>query len=186
MKGKREILSVLMLACSLLPVCDVIAAGSTTITIPITIINQPNTCKVGFEGASILSGNTYTFQAVLLKGQRQTHPSFQAVVTCENNAVVNTALTLRPAGMHQAYGNKVGLYRVDNPTESSGNLWLTLADGSMAPIAINSGDTPTPFCTGIASDTVKNSCSLTPVTQILASTVGGPISTTLTFGVVYP
>lgn len=186
MKGQREALMSLILICSLLPACGAMAADSATITIPVTIINQQNTCKVGFEGASI-SGNTYTFQAVLLKGLTQTHPPFQAVVTCENNSVVNTALTLRPAGAYQASGNKVGLYRVDDPSVKSGDLWLTLDGGGIAPIGNSAGDTAlTSFCQGTTSDTVRNSCTLTPMTDIQASAVGGPVSTTLTFDVVYP
>ncbi|HAK5377186.1 TPA: hypothetical protein H1V70_004611 [Salmonella enterica] len=185
MKRARGALAPLILVSGLLPSGGVVAASSTNITIPITIINPQNTCKVGFEGG--VSGNTYTFRNILLKGQTQTHPSFQAVVTCENNSVVKTALKLRPAGAFQSSGNKVGLHPGGNPSVKSGELWLTLADGSTAPMGNNAGTTSlTPFCEGTASDAVKNSCTLTPVTSILASAPGGPVSTTLTFEVDYP
>ncbi len=187
MTGNRKKLGMLMLACSLLPACGAMAADSATITIPITIINPQNTCKVGFEGPTISGGNTYTFQEVLIKGEKaKQHASFRAVVTCEENSQVNTALMLGPGGGRQTHDNKIGLFRLDDPTASSGDLWLTLEDGSMAPMATIAGGTSVSFCTGMASDTVRNSCTLTPVTDILASAVGGAVSTTLTFAVVYP
>lgn len=179
-------LAALILAGGVLPASSAMAADSTTITIPVTIINQQNTCNVGFEGNGI-SSNTYTFRDTLLKGQTQTHPSFRTVITCENNSVVKTALTLRPAGAFQASGNKVGLHPAGNLSVKSGDMWLTLESGSIVPMGNSAGATSlTPFCEGTASDTVKNSCTLTPVTNILASAPGGPVSTTLTFDVVYP
>lgn len=172
-------------ACSLAATVDKPNESSAIITIPVTIINQQNTCKVTFEGTSV-SGGTYTFRQTLLKGQEQTHPSFQAVVTCEENSEVKTALTLRPAGNFQASGNKAGLHPVGDLSVKSGELWL-LANNSIVPMGNSAGDTAlTAFCEGMASDTVRNSCTLTPVTHILPTAPGGPVSTTLTFDVVYP
>lgn len=186
MERQRGLLAALMLAGGLLSACRAMAADTATITVPITIINQQNTCVVGFEGASV-SGSTYTFRDTLLKGQTQIHPPFRAVVTCDNNSVVKTALTLRPAGAFQASGDKAGLHPVGNLSVKSGELWLTLVGGGLAPIGSSAVATSlTPFCEGTASDTVRNSCELTPVTSILPSAPGGPVSTTLTFDVVYP
>lgn len=173
-------------ACSLAATVDKPDESSAIITIPVTIINQQNTCKVTFEGTSV-SGGTYTFRQTLLKGQEQTHPSFQAVVTCEENSEVKTALTLRPAGNFQASGNKAGLHPVGDLSVKSGELWLTLTDGTIVPMGDSAAATSqTAFCEGMASDTVRNSCSLTPVTRILPTAPGGPVSTMLTFDVVYP
>jgi hypothetical protein len=194
MKRQQHVLMVLMLAGCLLPVCSTIAAtvtqpddkSSATIVIPVTIINQQNTCEVSFRGDAV-SGGTYTFRETLLKGQTQQHPAFNAVVTCEENSEVKTALKLRPAGAFQASDNKAGLHPVGDLSVKSGELWLTLADGSTAPMGSNAGDTAmSAFCEGMASDTLENSCRLTPVTSILPSAPGGPVSTTLTFEVVYP
>ncbi|WP_097469895.1 hypothetical protein [Escherichia coli] len=186
MKGLLSVLFALMLCCGLLSVCDVIAANSATINIPVTIITQQSTCKVRFEGESV-SGDTYTFQKVLLKGVQQKHPSFQAVVYCDDNSVVTTALALRPAGALQSVGNKVGLYRVDEPGTKSGELWLTLKDGSIVPMGKNAADaTQKSFCQGGASNIQHNICLLMPVTDIPVSAVGGPVNTTLAFDVVYP
>lgn len=172
-------------ACSLAATVDKPNDSTAIITIPVTIINQQNTCRVTFEGTSV-SGNTYAFRQTLLKGQEQTHPSFQAVVTCEENSEVKTALTLRPAGNFRASGNKAGLHPVGDLSVNSGELWL-LANNSIVPMGNSAGDTAlTPFCEGMASDTVRNSCTLTPVTRILPTAPGGPVSTTLTFDVVYP
>ena len=158
-------------ACSLAATVSKPDESSAIITIPVTIINQQNTCKVTFEGTSV-SGGSYTFRQTLLKGQEQTHPSFQAVVTCEGN--------------FQASGNKAGLHPVGDLSVKSGELWL-LANNSIVPMGNSAGDTAlTAFCEGMASDTVRNSCTLTPVTHILPAAPGGPVSTTLTFDVVYP
>lgn len=173
-------------ACSLAATVARVDDNTVTIEIPVTIINQQNTCKVTFEGTSV-SGGTYTFRQTLLKGQEQKHPSFQAVVTCEENSEVKTALTLRPAGNFQASNNRVGLHPVGDLSVKSGELWLTMADGSTAPMGASAAATSqTAFCEGMASDTVRNSCTLTPVTRILSTAPGGPVSTTLTFDVVYP
>ncbi|HFL4936697.1 TPA: hypothetical protein ACG34J_004729 [Escherichia coli] len=160
-------------------------ANSAVITIPVTIINQQSTCKVSFEGANV-SGSAYTFQETLLKGQIQNHPPFQAVVTCDGDSEVKTALTLRPAGAFQANANHVDLYSVDNPVVKSGELWLTLQNGNLAPMGDSAGSISlTPFCEGVSSGSVRNSCTLKPVTSILSTAPGGPVSTTLAFDVVY-
>ncbi|CAD5758900.1 Uncharacterised protein [Escherichia coli] len=160
--------------------------SSAIITIPVTLINQQNTCKVTFEGATVSGGGTYTFQATLLKGQEQTHPPFQAVVTCEENSAVKTALKVRPATGFQGSGDNAGLYREDDLTAKSGELWL-MHDGQKVPMGSNAGGTsPAEFCVGMASDTVRNSCLLTPKTSILPTAQGGPVTTTLTFDVAYP
>lgn len=194
MKRERGPLAALILVGWLLPVSGGLAAtvdktsdSSAIITIPVTLINQQNTCKVSFEGTSV-SGGTYTFREILLKGQTQNnHPSFRAVVTCEENSEVKTALTLRPAGNFQASNNRAGLHPVGDLSVTSGELWLTLTDGSTVPMGSNAGDTSlTAFCEGTTSDTVRNVCELKPVTSILPTAPGGPVSTTLTFDVVYP
>lgn len=173
-------------ACSLAATVDKPDGSSAIITIPVTIINQQNTCKVTFDGPSV-SGGTYTFQKTLLKGQEQEHQPFRAIVTCANNSEVETALTLRPAGSFQASNNRVGLHPVGDLSVKSGELWLVLADGNPAPMGANAAATSQAvFCKGMTSDTVRNSCTLTPVTHILPTAPGGPVSTTLTFDVVYP
>ncbi|MWM72153.1 hypothetical protein GQL89_21690 [Escherichia coli] len=160
-------------------------ANSAIITIPVTIINQQSTCTVSFEGTNV-SGSAYTFQETLLKGQIQNHPPFQAVVTCDGNSKVKTALALRPAGAFQANANHVDLYSVDNTSVKSGELWLTLQNGNLAPMGNSTGSiSQTPFCEGVTSGTVRNSCTLKPVTSILSTAPEGPVSTTLTFDVVY-
>lgn len=193
MKRQQHALMTLLLAGSLLSACSAIAAtvtqpadkSSATIVIPVTIINQQNTCRVGFEGGPV-SGGTYTFRETLLKGQTQQHPAFRAVVTCDDNSVVKTALKLRPAGAFQASGNRVGLHPSGDLSVKSGELWLEL-NGTPVPMGNSAGDTTmAAFCEGTASDTVRNSCELTPWTSIQASAPGGPVSTTLTFEVDYP
>ncbi|MCQ1639680.1 hypothetical protein [Escherichia coli] len=165
--------------------------SSAIITIPVTIISQQNTCNVSFTGGTV-SGSTYTFRDTLLKGQTQNnHLPFQAVVQCDEHAEVKTALTVRPAGSIKVNNNKVDLRPVGDLSVKSGELWLTHVNNQggeeIIPMENSAGNTkPTAFCEGITSNTLQNICTLKPVTTILSTAPGGPVSTTLTFDVVYP
>lgn len=181
MKREQHALMVLMIAG--LSVCNAMAAtvvqpdqGSVTITIPVTIINQQNTCRVELKGDAI-SGGSYRLGS-LQKGEPHSHPSFQAMMYCEGNVPVKTGLKVRPGGGFTVTGNNRVTMRGASQ-DVKGELWLTL-NGSPVPMKGN-----TVFCKGLSTNTQPNTCSLTPVTQILSAGPGGEVNATLTFDVDY-
>lgn len=183
MKREQHALMLLLLAGLLLSVCNTMAAtvvqssqGTATITIPVTIINQQNTCRVELKGDAI-SGGSYRL-GTLQKGEPHSHPSFQAMMYCEGNVPVKTGLKVRPGGAFTVTGNNRVAMRGASQ-DVKGELWLTL-NGSPVPMGGNAA-----FCQGESTNTQPNKCSLTPVTQILSAGPGGEVNATLTFDVDY-
>lgn len=174
----------LMLAGLLLSVCNTMAAtvvqptqGSATITIPVTIINQQNTCRVELKGDAI-SGGSYRLDP-LQKGELHSHPSFQAMMYCDGDVPVKTALKVQPGyGFTVTANNRVAMRGASQDVK--GELWLTLPGGNLVSMR---GDTA--FCPGMSTRTQPNSCVLKPVTQILSAGPGGEVNAILTFNVDY-
>ncbi len=175
MKRQRGALAALILAGGMVPVSGAVAAESATITIPVTINTQPKTCSVAIRGNNV-GGDTYRFEGDLQKGLglKQEHPPFQVVISC-NEQARRVALVVQSVGGH-ASGNEFGLY---SGSMKSGDLWL-VDRWSNKPVPIGGW-----FCDSVSVSAGKT-CELKPVTSILASAPGGPVSTRVRFSVAYP
>ncbi|ECM5781376.1 hypothetical protein YD21_15345 [Salmonella enterica subsp. enterica serovar Typhimurium] len=154
------------------------AASKENITIPFTLTNPQQTCKLTFDNG----GNTMNYQlGVMNKGVRMQHRPFTVKVGCGQSTVVKTALTARnTTGTLQGGGDSsVVIMRMNGQPSNNGPLFW-LENGSKRVKLTGKDDDA--FCISPS----PNNCELRPVTDIPANSPEGNIDVTVVFDVVYP